>query len=99
MFSHPVTPPQQQQQQQQQMNYNVAKSGVASLNNAKEDENDFASYDYGSSEDDASVVVRPYEVPSQVCMICNIRARNIFGKTYKVVPKFVKMCNKKLLCQ
>ena len=57
------------------MNYNVAKSGVASLNNAKEE--DFVSYDYGSSEDDASVVVRPYEVPSQVNTIRNIRVRYI----------------------
>ena len=65
MFPHPILPP-QQQQQQQQMNYNVAKSTVASLNNGKEEESDFVSYDYGSSDDDASVVVRPYEVPSQV---------------------------------
>ena len=61
MFPHPVTPPQQKQQQQQQMNYNAAKSGVATV-----EESDFVSYDYGSSDDDASVVVRPYEVPSQV---------------------------------
>lgn len=29
-------------------------------------EDDVVSYDYGSSEDEASVVVRPYEVPNQV---------------------------------
>jgi hypothetical protein len=62
MFPHPVSPP--QQQQQQQMDYSVAKSGAASVNNAKAE--DFVSYDYGSSDDDASVVVRPYEVPNQV---------------------------------
>jgi hypothetical protein len=30
---------------------------------------DVISYDYGSSEDEASVVVRPYEVPNQVPML------------------------------
>ena len=29
-------------------------------------DDDVVSYDYGSSEDEASVVVRPYEVPNQV---------------------------------
>ena len=32
-------------------------------------DDDVVSYDYGSSEDEASVVVRPYDVPNQVLIL------------------------------
>ena len=68
MFPQPVSPP--------VASDTVASSNFAATGNVgrssfvakstKEEENDFVNYDYGSSEDEASVVVRPYEVPSQV---------------------------------
>ena len=68
MFPQPVSPP--------VASDTVASSNFASNGNVgrssfvakstKEEEGDFVNYDYGSSEDEASVVVRPYEVPSQV---------------------------------
>ena len=52
-----------------QINSNVANSQINSNSlpiPAVSNSDDFVSYDYGSLEDEASVVVRPYEVPSQV---------------------------------
>ena len=56
-----------------QINSNVGSSQINSnslpisnVANNNNDNDDFVNYDYGSLEDEASVVVRPYEVPSQV---------------------------------
>ena len=59
MFPQPANPP--------VTNSNVASSNVFGPSVATTvNEEDIVSSDYGSSEDEESVVVRPYEVPNQV---------------------------------
>jgi hypothetical protein len=65
MFPQPVSPPVDTVASSNVGRSSFVHSSVAK--STKEDESDFVNYDYGSSEDEASVVVRPYEVPSQVC--------------------------------
>jgi hypothetical protein len=70
MFPQPVSPPVTSDSvASSNVNGNVGRSSFVHSSVAKstkEEDSDFVNYDYGSSEDEASVVVRPYEVPSQV---------------------------------